>query len=240
MVNKILKQMSEVVNKKMTSFKSDFEKYDTEYIAGEGVKAFPFLWLVSPTHTYLIKLASFREDYFGSEAWRYSTAQMNSWYHACLYPDSKNTEETIYYVTLDGLREVSVDEARAIFKEVVDKTVAEWEQENGKMPTKFKISVEIGGTSLERLKELIQDCRNHGNDSLMSCLKRFRIYSQIAKNHKIAVWYNESSNEFSFCEYVNGKARLRGGIVFHGWSETGYKTNNSIQLEPEYGWHLHT
>lgn len=42
MITKILNKMAEIVANTMTSFQSDFEKYDKEYIIKEGVNAFPF------------------------------------------------------------------------------------------------------------------------------------------------------------------------------------------------------
>jgi len=240
MVTTVLNKMAEVVAATMTSFQSDFEKYDARYISMEGVKAFPFLWMVAPTHTYLLKLADFKKQYFENETLRYDIAQKNSWFHAYLYPSCGEVKETIYYVTLDGLREVSVEQAREIIRDIISPVVVEWEQKHEKIPTVSKIVVKIENISLSHLKRLIQDCRNHGNDSLMECLKRFRRYRQIAKEHKIFVRYNEYRNEFSFCEFVNGESKLYGCIIFHGWPETGYQTNNSVQLTPQYGWSSHT
>lgn len=59
MVTEILNKMAEIVAATMTSFQSDFEKYDAGYISREGVKAFPFLWKIA-THdananSYLVK-----------------------------------------------------------------------------------------------------------------------------------------------------------------------------------------
>mgnify|MGYP000394014763 CR=1 FL=1 len=75
MVTEILNKMAEIVAATMTSFQSDFEKYDAGYISREGVKAFPFLWMVAPTHTYLLKLADFKEEYFWNEVLRYDIAR---------------------------------------------------------------------------------------------------------------------------------------------------------------------
>lgn len=240
MITDILNKMAEIVAATMTSFQSDFEKYDKEYISREGVKAFPFLWMIAPTHTYLLKLANFKETYFENEALRYDIAQKNSWFHAYLYPCSGEVKETIYYVTMDGLREVSVKQAREIVRDIITPVVVEWEQTHEKLPAVSKIAVKIENISWSHLKELIQDCRNNGNDSLMECLKRFRRYRRTAKNQQIVVRYNGYRHEFSFCEFINDVPQLCGGIVFHGWPETGYKINNSVQLTPQYGWAIHT
>lgn len=240
MVTEILNKMAEIVAATMTSFQSDFEKYDAGYISREGVKAFPFLWMIAPTHTYLLKLADFKEVYFENETLRYDIAQNNSWFHAYLYPCSGDVKETIYYVTLDGLREVSVEQAREIVRDIVTPAIMEWEEKHGKIPPVSKIAVKIDNISLGRLKELIKDCRKHGNDSLLECLKRFHSYRRVASNQHIEISYNSGYNEFTFCEMVDGIRTLVGGIIFHGWPETGYQTNNSFQLTPQYGWAIHT
>lgn len=240
MVTDILNKMAEVVANTMTSFQSDFTKYDAEYVKREGVKALPFLWMVAPSHTYLLRFADFKKDYWKNEKLRYAIAQKNSYYHACLWPSYKRVNETIYYVTQDGLREVSVVQARQIVIDTIQPVVVAWIKEHEPVPAVSKISVIIRGISFSQLKVLIRDCRNHGDDSLMNCLKRLKNHRQVAKNHQYRIHYDEQYNEFSFGEYVNGVCRLCGVIKFHGWPESGYQTNGSVQLEPRYGWASHT
>lgn len=240
MVTDILNKMADIVVKTMTAFQSDFEKYDKEYITKEGVNAFPFLWMVHKSHTYLIRLSEIRKDYFESERLRYDIAQGCSWIHAYLWPTGMKVTEDIYFVTKDNVTQISLEQARNIARDSIKTAVAAWEQEYEKLPTKFKVSVEIGGISLSKLKGLIQDCRSHNDDSLLNCMKRFHNYRQQAKDHNVSVWYNEYCNEFSFAEMVNGECRLNGAIVFHGWPESGYRKNNSVQLTPKYGWASHT
>lgn len=240
MVTEILNKMAEIVAKTMTCFQSDFEKYDKEYIVREGVNAFPFLWMVHHSHTYLIRLSEFRKNYFENEGLRYDIAQECSWIHAYLWPRCSRVSEDIYFVNKDGVVPISLEQARNIARDTIDLAVTTWAQEHEQLPKKFKVRVVISGISLGKLKELIQDCRNHNNDSLLKCLKRFHNYRQQAKDHQVYVWYNEGYNEFSFSEMVNGRCRLNGAIIFHGWPESGYQENNSVQLSPKYGWASHT
>lgn len=240
MVTDILNKMAEIVANTMTSFQSDFEKYDKEYIIKKGVEAFPFLWMVAPTHTYLLKFANFKETFWGNEAFRYSIVQQNSCYHAYLYPSCGKVIEKIYYATVDGLREVNEKQAREIMRDIITPIIIDWEEKHEKIPTKSKVRVEFRGISIGFLKELVLDCRNHGNDSLMECLKYFHNYRQSAKNHKIIVKWSSFNKQFYFHEVINGRKRMCGGIVFHGWPETGYQINNSVQLIPQYGWVIHT
>lgn len=240
MVTDILNKMAEIVANTMTSFQSDFEKYDKAYVTREGVKAFPFLWMVAPTHTHLLRLACFKEDFFENENLRYSIMQKNSWYHACLWPSCGKVTEKIYYVTADDLQEVSVEQAREIMQDIITPVITAWEQEHEKIPTKSKVRVEFRNISLMFLKGLIQSGHYRNDNSLMECLKRFHKYRQCAKNHKIVVTWSDSNKQFYFCEMINGEAQLCGGIVFHGWPETGYRRNNSFQITPKYGWAIHT
>lgn len=39
---------------------------------------------------------------------------------------------------------------------------------------------------------------------------------------------------------VDGLCGLAGGIIFHGFPESGYRENGSVQIEPAYGWQTHT
>lgn len=240
MVTEILNKMAEIVANTMTSFQSDFEKYDKVYVTMEGAKAFPFLWMVAPSHTHLLELAKFKEKFFENEALRYRIVQQNSWYHAYLWPGRGKVTEKIYYVTADDLQEVNVEQAREIMRDIITPVIAAWEQEHEKIPTKSKVRVEFQNISPTQLKELIQDCRYHNNDTLLECLKRFHNYRQCAKDHKIIVKWNSCYQQFSFRELINGEERLSGGIVFHGWPESGYQVNNSVQLDPLYGWATHT
>ena len=240
MVTDILNKMTEIVANTMTSFQSDFEKYDKEYIIWKGVNAFPFLWMVNRSHTYLIRLSEIRKDYFENEAFRYDIAQSCSWVHAYLWPAGMKVTDDIYFITKDYVIKISLEQARNIARDTIESAITAWEQENEKLTAKFKVRVEIGGLSLSKLKELILDCRSHNDDSLLNCMKRFHNYRQQAKSHKVSIWYNERYNEFSFAEMVNGECRLNGSIIFHGWPENDYQTNGSIQLEPRYGWASHT
>ncbi len=232
--------MAEVVANNMTMFQSDFEKYDKAYVLREGVNAFPFLWMVAPTHTYLIELADFQNLYFSNESLRYAMANGSSWMHAYLRERIGEPEEKIFYVTSDGLQEKDINQAREIVRDVVKPVIVKWEREHGAVPTKQKVAVKLENISIEQLKELVLECRAHGNNSLLSCLKRFHDYRQVAKDHKIVVRWSNYDKCFYFTEFINGQSSLCGAIVFHSWPESGYQENGSVMLNPSFGWSTHT
>lgn len=105
---------------------------------------------------------------------------------------------------------------------------------------KCKVKIKFNNLTISKLKQLIRDCEKHNDTSLIDSLRRFHRYRQVASNHYIQVSYNPHYNEFGFCEYINEKSGLVGGVIFHGWAETGYKENHSVQLVPRYGWQIHT
>lgn len=49
----------------------------------------------------------------------------------------------------------------------------------------------------------------------------------------------EHSFTFSICR-EDGSVSLNGGMIFHGFPKDGYRENGSVQIEPEYGWSIHT
>lgn len=55
--------------------------------------------------------------------------------------------------------------------------------------------------------------------------------------------YKDHWNEYCFTFYIereDGTCYLNGGIIFHGFPGSGYNTNGSVMIEPQYGWHTHT
>lgn len=61
MNNSIIKQMSDIVAEVMTSFQSDFEQYDKQYIEKAEACQFPMIWMVGTSHTYLLKLGEYKD-----------------------------------------------------------------------------------------------------------------------------------------------------------------------------------
>lgn len=237
MNKKIVTQMSNIVSDIMTSFQSDFEKYDKPYIESAAACNFPMIWIVGKSHTYLLKLGDYKKSFFGNESVRLAYVQGDDTFSCFL---NMCGGDHLFLIEKEKVSRITVDQARAAILDYVNPAVGEWESRNGKLPRKCKVKVRLGNITIEKLKQLVRDCEAHGNTSLMNILKRFHSYHQTAEDQFIQIHYNQRYNEFGFCEYVNGKPRLNGGIIFHGWPETGYKTNNSFQLIPKYGWALHT
>lgn len=99
--------------------------------------------------------------------------------------------------------------------------------------------------AFEALYKEFNKYEQHPYDSFRNCI--FRIL-QWELNSKLQNDGNEYYIGSEFGEYclsfgehrVDGLHGLCGGIIFHGFPETGYKENGSVQLEGSYGWSTHT
>lgn len=233
----IIKQMSNIVADVMTSFQSDFENYDKLYIEKAEACQFPMIWIVGASHTHLLKLGSYKELFFNNESARFIYVQEGNGFDAYLnmYPN-----DHIFIIGKDKVSEVSLDQAKEAVHDYMMPAVKEWEDCNGSLPKRCKVKVKLNNISISKLKQLICDCEAHNDTSLVDALRGFHRYRQMSSDHYIQVSYNPAYNEFGFCEYINGKSGLVGGIIFHGWKETGYQENYAVQLTPCYGWSKHT
>lgn len=234
---KIIQTMRNIVADVMTSFKTDFENYDRPYIEQAATEQFPMIWIVGKSHTNLLQLGAFRNSFFGREDVRYRYAQGDDGFSGYLEPLNN---DKVFLITADDINQISKKQACEIIRDITLPVVNEWTAKNGGLPDDTRMTVILSGISLSKLKELIHDCQAHGDNSLLKALKGFRQRMKLGADHYIQVTYHSSYNEFGFCEYLNGTPRINGGIVFHGWPETGYKTNGSVQISPSYGWSKHT
>lgn len=234
----IIDQMAAIVAEKMKSFQSDFEKYDRPCILDENNKL-PMIWIVGESHTHLLLLGDYRDDFFNNESVRYAyIAQPNIWSY---FLESTNyINDWWYLITEDGLQRIDHSQAKNAMEDYIIAAVAEWKAINGPLTMSPRIPVKFRNITLRKLKELIAECRQHGNDSLLNCLRVFHGYERCATDQYIEVTYSQTYNEFVFREFTNGKQGLVGCIVFHGWPENGYQENYSVQLEKRYGWSTHT
>lgn len=97
-----------------------------------------------------------------------------------------------------------------------------------------------------RCKEHLQKClnlaREHNDKTLENCVMRLVKYSIMPWCESVMLRkdsYGENCFYFE-CIDKNRNCALNGGIIFHGFPESGYKQNGSVQIDPSYGWHIHT
>lgn len=229
--------MSNIVADVMKRFQSDFENYDRPYIENADNSKFPMIWIVGKYHTRLLCLGEYNKDFSEDEAERFAYVQNGNPFLPYLVAVSG---DHIFLIEPDSVREITEKQAREVCRDIVTPVVEKWIKENGPLPTKVQVPVKFFNIALSKIKELVRECEAHNDKSLIEIFQRFHNYRRVAKDQYIQISYNPGCNEFTFCEYTNGKKGLAGCIVFHGWPETGYMVNGSYQMEPTYGWSSHT
>lgn len=233
----IIECMSNIVADIMTNFQSDFEKYDRPYIENADSSKFPMIWIVGESHTYLLCLGEYEAKFIEDEVIRLAYVQGGNPFFS--YFDAVDGDH-IFLIEPDGVREITEKQAREVCRDIVTPVAEKWIKENGPLPTRVQVPVKFFNITLSKIKELIRECEAHNDNSLIEIFRRFHNYRRVAKDQYIQISYNPRYNKFTFCEYTNGKKGLVGGIVFHGWPESGYQENYSKQLIPFYGWQSHT
>lgn len=234
----LLAQMETVVAETMHHYQSDFFEIDKPRIESDDFK-FPAIWIVGECHTHRLDLGNYKDLFFNCEGTRYDYLYNPNPF--CYYLESSNySRDKWFLITEAGLQPINREQAKAAIMDYVNPAVQEWISENGPLPKLTKVPVVLRNITISELKAMVAECRAHGNDSLMGCLMRFHQYTRVAANQYVEVIYNKPWNEFVFCQYINGKQGLVGGIIFHGWPETGYQTNGSVQIDPHFGWSTHT
>lgn len=236
-ISKIIQTMKNIVADIMVSFQSDFEKYDRPYIESVGSSMFPMIWIVGKSHTYLLKLGEYDKNFNENETARYAYVQSGNPFFSYL---AALSNDHFFLIESEGVKEITEKQAHKIARNIVTPVVERWMKENGSLPTRVQVPVEFFNIKLSKIKELIRECEAHNDNSLIDIFRHFHNYRRIATDQYIRISYKPGSNEFVFCEYIDGKQGLVGGIIFHGWPESGYMKNNAVQLIPHYGWSKHT
>lgn len=105
---------------------------------------------------------------------------------------------------------------------------------------------------IERIDEVFNALYNefnkyeqHPYDSFQNCIFRilqWELNSQLQnEGNEYFIGSEFGEHCLSFSEHrVDGRYGLCGGIIYHGFPDTGYKENGSVQLEGSYGWSTHT
>lgn len=239
MKKEILEQMSSIVEKTMTSYKSDFYEHDLKSLENyDGA----FIWQIAASHTRLTKLdvTAMVEEMKANEASLYRYAQRVDWGSCCI--NYKWDGEKIYYYSGKGLVEVSREYAISANQAHINMALDEYVDETGNaIPTDFKVRVRF--TDEDTRKYFIEQVRyahEHDDESLLGCAHIFHNWVKVASKHTVTIYKDMwSERSFYFAEsFGNGKNGINGGLIFHGYDE--YKTNGSVQLNPTRGWAMHT
>lgn len=241
MKEQIIAKMTKIVDETMERFHSDFYQYDKQTVRNATPDYFPMIWIVAKSHTHLLLVGELASRFPTEESVRLcyveEQGEMFSYHFVAFTP---KYGDRMFLITEDGISEIGADQGRNVVKDVFTPVVVKWEAEHGKLPKRTKVKVRFNGITITQLKELFAEEAQHGMATLRNKLHDFQSYTQYATDDKVVLSYDPEARRFIFRFYVHGEERLYGKIVFHGWPETGYMQNGSVQIDPQYGWHSHT
>lgn len=93
----------------------------------------------------------------------------------------------------------------------------------------------------ERFKGAMELSREHRDQTFSNCMMRLLSYLTWNNADKVQLAGDWDEHCFNFAVLrADGSIMLNGGVIFHGFPESGYKQNGSVQIDPSYGWHIHT
>lgn len=104
------------------------------------------------------------------------------------------------------------------------------------------------GNAQERYDECLALAKEKGDKTLGNVMARIALWETNmeaqGKEYRVEIWNDYAPNSFMFREVrdasTNYHVGIVGGIIFHGFPDTGYQENCSVMLSPQYGWHMHT
>lgn len=231
--------MADVVEKKMTNFQTDFFNYDKPEIEIAKSSQFPYLWIVNELHTRMPSLGGYEDEFFNNVRIRYAYADGDDGLSFYLNPHCLKDSDLIFLITEDNIRQVDVNQAKAAIKDYTTPAYEKWENLHGEIVPK-RVTVTFDLIGLSKLRELVSECHLHNDDSLMGIFRQFHKMRRVADDHTITIKYCWWGNEFACIEHYDGEDHMVRHIIFHGWPETGYQQNGSVQIDPRYGWASHT
>lgn len=237
----LISRMSKIISGGSLLCVNDFKRYDAPTVDSATSDDFPMLWRVSDNSTTLVSPSRYRFEFFENERTRYLWAQSNTPFEWLLHPHEGSR---YFLITLDNVFEIDHAEASRICDNSLSSTVRDF-QKHYPLPVIRPIPIRFSGITLSRLKSLIREsARRHSENpeygDLHSIFNHLRNHIRVSSDQLLLISYDESDNCFYFEEFHGGLRYMNGGIIFHGDPETGYIKNNSVQLTPSYGWHLHT
>ena len=216
MKEKIIKQMENVVRDVMTSFQSDFYKYDMEILDGYDGK---FLWFVASSHTHIARIdEQFMHDELCKpygERFVYALVQNNTTADVCT---AINTDkELVFYYDGENMVRVFREEARRIWKAIKDFTLFEWQMMGKQLPKDMNIPIKFV-CSLSYIKEQLKFNEQIGGN-LIEQLKHFRNYRKLNGSHTIEIGRDFADHSFTFAsvyrEDGETKCSINGGLIYY-------------------------
>jgi len=99
-----------------------------------------------------------------------------------------------------------------------------------------KLTLANGGK--ERMREI---CERFSSSQVAQLTGRIRSLLQNEKASRLYLSYDWAAYSFAFSlTDQNDNRLLNGGLIWHGDEQVGYQPGRSVQVDPQYGWSIHT
>ena len=90
----------------------------------------------------------------------------------------------------------------------------------------------------DRFSKAVEVARDTRDNSLRDCIFRLLTWNGVSK---VSISSDYEEHSFLFTTYnKDGNVYICGGLIYHGNPQTGYNEAGDVQLNPSYGWHIHT
>ena len=181
----------------------------------------PFFWIVREYGTNLAMIGPKKmESYFQSEEWRITLMKNDQDILANILYWNDKTSKYFYW---DGyaLNQINKEQVYQIFRNIWGTKISELKD---KYPEEYEASkkpLELVFNDPEYAKEVRAIAKKMKDKTLESCFLRMSNWIRLAVNHKFVISKGFAENSFTFCEMVNDKPRICGGIIFHPDSKGG-------------------
>lgn len=193
---------------------SDFEKYDLKALENTNE---PFFWMVREHGTTLSYIGPTRmSQLFDSEEYRIALMKdelapitdINYW---------NDNSSKYFYWSGYNLTSIQKEDMNVIFQQI-------WSDNIKKLKDKYPEEYAVINKPLNlamnpQIEKLVEEvlgiAENMNDDSLSKCLNRLSNWTRKAVNHKIEIYRDFAKYSFGFCEMINGKSGINGGIIFN-------------------------
>ena len=236
MVNRIIEQMRPHLSENASCI-NDFEKYD---VPGIKKSLEPFFWCVREYGTSLCHIGpTVMNRLFENEASRF---QIFRDHNAPIAGIRYWNEGKLFF--FDGFQLISIerDDVQRIYENIWCEEICNViDKHPDEFGMRFKpLEIKMEECVAARLDESIAFGKSIGDTSLEECISRLSKHSRLGVDHYITLMSDFSEHGYLFFENLNGECKMNGGIIYHGNPKEGYKDNSSVQLNPSYGWSIHT
>ncbi len=90
----------------------------------------------------------------------------------------------------------------------------------------------------QRLSEI---CEQVPAQQVEQLIGRLRYLLEGDRSHKLYLSTDWARNSFTFTLVdAHDRAIISGGLIWHGDEQGGYQAGRSVQVNPSYGWQVHT